>query len=206
MKKIEALLGKDVFVVEGAEFYRFNKHNGANIAIKIEPILQNEFLEIYALHLEGGIFYVPVSIVGKRRFVSKFMKNSKEFIPFVLIGEDFAFGETVSSGVIGQVKNWHLISWVGNEYFEMNKEYCKADQYVSHVEYDLGVLKIHIKGVKYFDEDVFLVKTAGGYRRITHEEAEKKKEISQTIAKTIPIGWKNVKEFGIFDEEILNEK
>ena len=206
MKTIECLFaGRNVFMDSETKFYRYAKSGARWIIQPLEPVLKNEFWEIYAIDNEVSVLYLPINVAkGQRKLMVDFAGQTKQRRFYKLLGEDFAYCEKAE--VRGtEICNWTVIGRdLAGKYINITS-ILNPDRnaYLSAIDEKAGFLTVRIKDYERKEKTVYFSYEHSLYQR-------KGSNIAETMIRAndrnrlvkAPQGWRFLEDLGYMEKEL----
>lgn len=166
---MEIIWKRENFALDEHNFF-YEMNPDGSVRRKLQAAFVFEYWEVYALHCSDGIFYAVVGLHGGVRFCwKKQTRVSTSPLYFVSVGRDLAYR------VIGG--HWILLSIQDGKCHDILPKLIKGNSnqalFVSALSFDGEILKLHVKAVRFYDEDWWFEQTPTGYRLLNTKPPKK---------------------------------
>ncbi len=165
---MEFIWTRENFALDEQNFY-YEMNPDGSVRRKLQAAFVSEYWEVYALHCSDGIYYAVVGLHGGRRFCwKKRSQLSTVILHFVAVGRDLAYR------AIGG--HWILLSVLDGKCRDILPGLVKNNDdqalFVSALSFDGAILKLHVKAMRFYDEDLSFEQTQTGYRLLPKKEVK----------------------------------
>lgn len=165
---MEFIWTRENFALDEQNFF-YEMNPDGSVRRKLQAAFVFEYWEVYALPCSDGIFYAVIGLHGGTRFCwKKQSRLSTIILHFVAVGRDLAYR------AIGG--HWILLSVLDGKCRNILPSLIKNNDnpamFVSALSFDGRILKVHVKAVRFYDEDLLFEQTQTGYRLLQNKKTE----------------------------------